>query len=535
MNWRLVFHLLGALALLCAGAMLPSLGLALFYDAGPGVAARTVPAFGVGVAAAAGVGLALRLLTRRQAGQALAAAEGFAVATLGWLLLALLGALPLWLSRAGPEAAPAPRFTYIDAFFETMSGFTTTGSTVFGTAAEAGGRGLIESLPHSFLFWRSLTHWLGGMGIVVLVLALLPALRAGGYQMFQAEVPGPTAERLRPRVRETAGILWGVYLLLSAAETLLLWLGEMPLFDALCHTFGTMATGGFSTKDASIGHYLETGHPAALYFEGVICLFMFLAGCNFLLHFKALHGDLSGYRRDAEFHWYCGVLLVATLVIAVAVRLAGATGAAALPTAVRQALFNVLAITTTTGFCTVDTNLWPDVTRLLLVVLMFMGGCAGSTGGGLKQVRVMTVLRYAYRELLRLLRPQLANRIRLGTVTLEERMVGNILGLSVLYVGVFVVAVLLVSVCLTGAQPPAYAAGDSRLVTSFTAVAATLNNIGPGLAGVGAKENYGWMPPSAKVLLALCMLMGRLEVYSVVVILLPLAWRARTPLPLREG
>ncbi len=542
MNWRLVFHILSALCILVGAAMLPSLGIAILGPERSLLGSKTAIAFGVSIAVCVFLGVLLRHLTREAHSDRVTPSDGFAIATLGWLLMAGLGALPLYLSaesaplrssadHANIGMSPGPSFTYLDAYFETMSGFTTTGASVFGTARtvtdSAGheiGRGIIEALPPSFLFWRSLTHWLGGMGIVVLCLAILPTLHAGGYPMFQAEVPGPTAERLRPRIRETAAILWGVYILLSSAETLLLWLGDMPLLDSLCHTFGTMATGGFSTKDASIGHY--SGLPHGLYIEIVIDIFMFLAGCNFLLHFQALHGNPKGYFRNTEFKFYVLVLAAAILIITIGTRMSGLPGYASTGASLRKSVFQVLSITTTTGFCTADFDLWPGMLRCLMVLLMFMGGCAGSTGGGLKQVRILVVAKYIFRELKRLLRPELQNRIRVGDETMDERLVANIVGLALLWLIIFALATFAVCASLGSAHFPGHHPHvDSELSTALTAVAATLNNIGPGLSGVGATCNYGWMPAAAKFILIICMLMGRLEVYSVVVLLLPLAWR----------
>ena len=524
MNKLLVAYVLGTLCILSAAAMAPSLLIALFGEATPETGTRMTLVFLAVMAASATFGFTVRLLTRSHRNDRVTPSEGFAVATFGWGLTALFGALPYWLARSGaPGAAdglgtsPGTNLGFVEALFESMSGFTTTGATVFGTPLSEGGFGLIESLPRSLLFWRSMTHWLGGMGIVVLVLAVLPALRAGGYQLFQAEVPGPTAERLRPRIRATAAILWGVYLFLSAAEALLLWLGGMDVFDSVCHTFGTMATGGFSTKDASIGHYAMTGHPSALYFETVICVFMFLAGCNFLLHYRALHGRPLSYWRNAEFRQYVGVLAVAVAALTVLTRFGVFSS---IGEALRSSVFHALAITTTTGYATADLNVWPAAAGMLLLILMFFGGCAGSTGGGLKQLRLMVVAKYFYRELMKLLRPHLVNRIWVGDVTLEERTCANIVGLVLLWLSVFVFATVAVLVVLSF-----QGRSDGQILTSLSAVAATLNNIGPGLGDVGSAANYGWVPGPAKVILLLCMLMGRLEVYSVIVVLLPVAWR----------
>ncbi len=521
MNWRVIGYLLGSLCLVSAGAMLPSLGIAAFGEETGEVRMRMACVFAGVIAFSILLGLVLRHVTRRHRKDRITPAEGFAIATFGWILMAVLGGLPYLFAANGvpgtPDGtgtSPGQHLTMAEACFESMSGYTTTGSSVFGTPLEKGGYGLIESMPNSLLFWRSMTHWLGGMGIVVLVLAVLPALRAGGYQLFQAEVPGPTAERLKPRIRETAAILWGVYVLLSAAQALLLWVGGMPLFDSLCHTFGTMATGGFSPKDASIGHYARTGHPHALYFEIVINVFMFLAGCNFLLHYSALHGRIRDYWRNAEFRQYFFFLAGGILLITFLNRL---ETYATVGESLRQSAFHVLSITTTTGFVTDDFNLWPGACRLLLLIFMFCGGCAGSTGGGLKQVRILVVAKYIYRELLRLLRPSLMNRVRVGDGTLRERTCASIMSLAILWVVVFAAATMAVLFFADASTPP-----DSQLVTSLSSVAATLNNIGPGLGGVGATANYGWCPAPAKIILLLCMLMGRLEIYSVIVILVPL-------------
>ena len=440
---------------------------------------------------------------------AISAADGFAVTTLGWIVAAFLGALPYYFICKG-----SGDFGIVPAYFESMSGFTTTGSSVFGTAVSAGGYGLIEGLPKSLLFWRSLTHWLGGMGIVVLALAILPALKAGGYQLFAAEVPGPTAERLQPRIKQTAAVLWYAYCVLTIAEIILLSIGGMPLFDSICHTFGTMATGGFSTKDASIGYYAQSGHPSALYFEVIIDIFMFLAGCNFLLHYHALRGKPRGYWHNSEFRFYTFITILISVALALMVYLSG--NYSSFGESYRQSIFQTLSIMTTTGFATTDTNIWPMASRLLLVIIMFLGGCAGSTGGGLKQIRIMVMWKCGIREIRRLLIPKMSNMIRIGKdMTLNERAIMLIVGLVCLWLSIFAIMSLALTIILV----------DVDLPTTVSAVAACLNNIGPGLNAVGATQNFHWIPASGKALLSFCMLLGRLEIYSVLVLLFPLAWR----------
>jgi len=304
------------------------------------------------------------------------AKDGLAIVGLSWILLSAFGALPFFLS--GSVAS------YSDAFFETVSGFTTTGATVISN---------VEILPRGILFWRSLTHWLGGMGIIVLFLALLPALGISGFQLFRAESPGIAVERIDPRIKETAKSLWIVYVLLSVLETILLMFGGMPLFDSLCHTFGTMATGGFSTKNASIGAY-------GAYTQWIVIIFMFLAGTNFILHYQALRGKFKAFVKNEEFRYYLFLIIISVSIFTIVLAKGNISA-----NPLRDAAFQVTAILTTTGYATADFDLWPHFLRFALIVLMFIGGCGGSTGGGMKIVRFFLSIKIAVRSIIQTIFP----------------------------------------------------------------------------------------------------------------------------------
>jgi len=416
------------------------------------------------------------------------AKDGIAVVGLAWICASAYGAIPFMLTGAIPS--------FTDAFFETVSGFTTTGATVVTQ---------IESLSRGILFWRSFTHWLGGMGIVLLSVALLPAFGRGAFQLYRAEVPGPTAERLQPRIIETAKILWTVYLLLSLAETLLLMLGGMPFFDALCHTFGTMATGGFSTKQESIGYY-------GPYIQWVVILFMFLAGGNFVLHYQVLTGrKLSAYFKSEEFRLYFFIVIVVTVFF---------TGVLIWDTSIeepsplREAAFQVVSILTTTGYCTANSNIWPHMLRLSLIVLMFIGGCAGSTGGGMKVIRVYVAMKVALRNVLQAISPNAVMPVKIDSAAVPNRLLEGVMAYFLIFISLFCLG----SVVLTITE-------RCDLITAFSASIACLGNIGPGLNKVGATVNYEWISVSGKWILSILMLAGRLELYSILILFLPSTWR----------
>lgn len=456
--------------------------------------------------------------------------EGFAIVTFGWLILTLFGCIPLFLYHLKtyiPLNSLHIFRCFTDAYFEIMSGFTTTGATITTN---------IEILPKGILFWRSMTHWLGGMGIVTLALSIFPAFGVTAYQMFRGEVPGPTTERLKPRLAQTATILWGVYALLTFAEASLLWLGGMSLFESFCHAFGTMATGGFSTRNASIGAYNSN------YFDWIIIIFMMFAGMNFILHYQIIfHRRFSVLGNDREFEFYISVILIAIVIGVLTLRITGLAESSDIErsfrnthlteselsermaveqkkissvySTIRHVTFQVFSITTTTGYCTADFDMWPNIMRIMLVLLMFFGGCAGSTGGGIKMIRIMVVLKATWREVKSMIQPKLIAPIKIAGHALEEKQVANIIGFFILFIALFIFFTAVMSLIVRD------------FTTAITSVAATICNIGPGLSGIGATENYAWIPLPGKWVLALCMLLGRLEVYTVIIAFSPISWR----------
>ncbi len=425
---------------------------------------------------------------RTQLTRDLSVREGYAVVTLAWLGVGLLGALPYLLT--GTIASP------VAAFFESVSGFTTTGATVFSD---------IESLPRGVIFWRAMTQWLGGMGIIVLGIAILPFLGVGGMQLFRAEVPGPRPERLAPRIRQTAALLWYVYGGLTAVQATLYVLGGMPVFEAVTHAFTTLSTGGFSPRNASIAAY---GSPFLQY---VTILFMYLAAVNFTLHYRALRGRPL-YWKDPEWRFFSLVVGGATLVVLL-VGLARAGLESGFEPAFRESMFQVVSIATTTGFVSADYELWPVGSQLILLMLMFMGGMAGSTGGGMKALRVYLLTRQGLDELKRQLHPQAVLPTRLGKRAVRERTMMRILAFALFFVGLFAAGTL--GMALLGHD----------IVTSLGSSAASLGNIGPGLGEVGAVDNYGWMGAPSHLLLIFLMLAGRLEIFTVLILFHPDLWR----------
>ena len=431
---------------------------------------------------------ALGLTMMRWAGGAparLTHKDGFLIVALAWVVLSLLGAIPFWTTGVCD--------TVIDGLFESTSGLTTTGATILSG---------LDSLPPSILFWRSMQEWLGGMGIIVLAVAVMPLLGVGGMQLFRAETPGPVKDKLTARVTETAKVLWYIYLGMTAVAALSFWLAGMTLFDAVNHAMCTIAIGGFSTHDASVGFYeSQTIHS-------LIIIFMLMAGVNFTLHFAALKRGFSmrTYFQDDEFRTY--IKWVSTLLVLVSfLTLSSGTGT------IGETIFNTVSIATTTGFAISDYAIWPPGTGMLLLAAMFVGACAGSTGGGMKVIRVLLLFRQGIREIRRLIHPHAIIHVKVGEQSVSNAVVQALWGFFVLYMVCYsVIAILL---AMTGVD----------MMTALSATAACLTNTGPGFGEVGPASNYATLPDAAKSILMFGMILGRLEIFTFFVLLIPEFWR----------
>ncbi len=478
MRLSVVFNALGRLMIIVGLAMILPMLWGIYFNE---IAAIH---FAKAMAISLGLGIAAFLLYSGE--DEIRHREGFAIVALGWIAASLVGSLPYVFAGTFP--------TYIDAFFETMSGFTTTGASVLTD---------IEVVDKSILMWRSLTQWLGGMGIVVLFVAVLSQLGVGAMQMFKAEAPGPVTERLKPRIKETAKILWLSYLVLSIILLFLLLIAGMGLYDAVNHTFTTMATGGFSTKNASIAAF----NPAI---QWIIVVFMFLAGTNFALYYQTLRGrSLRIFWQNEEFKLYLTICILATVILMITIYTPGLS----LEQILRYASFQAVSIITTTGFATADFDLWPPLARTLLFVLMFVGGSAGSTGGSVKIGRILILLKHSILELRRMIHPRAILPLLVNNRPVDNGVIVNVLQFFVLFIGIFLFGWL------------ALAAMGLDFETSASAVAATLGNVGPGLGLVGPSQNFAFLPAEAKLLLSFLMLIGRLEIYTVLVLMLPSTWK----------
>jgi len=481
MSAKNILYILGALLFFLGLTMFVPLSWSLYYGE------ADLTAFISSICITSLTGALLYYLFRPSGDLTLTHREGFLVVALGWFLAAAFGSLPYLIYGA------LPGFT--DAFFESISGFTTTGATVIDH---------IEGLPHGILLWRSLTQWLGGMGIIILSIAVLPLLGVGGMQLYKAELPSPVKDKLTPRVTETARTLWIVYFIISTIEFILLLCGHMDVFDALCHTFTTMATGGFSTSDSSIAHFNSP------YIDAVITFFMIVAGINFTLHYSLIMGNFRALVRNSEFYFYCTMIAIAVFLVSFNLK---TNVYEETTTALRYASFQVVSIMTTTGYTTANFNDWPAFSKMVLLILMFIGGSAGSTGGGMKCLRILLILKHSYMELYRLVHPHAVTAVKLGRKIIYSQTMASIWGFFILYLALTVAA----SVIL------AFLGLD--IMTAFSSVVATIGNVGPGFGAVNASSTYSGIPPLGKWVLSLCMLAGRLEIYTVMILLIPEFWK----------
>lgn len=479
-NFKLILKFIGILLMLLSAFMATSI-IWSFYYSEDNIAAMLLSS---GITFASG--LLLNVLNRKHDHRNIGIKEGYIIVTFAWLALSLFGALPFYISGEIPS--------YTDAFFETMSGFTTTGASILTD---------IEIMPKSLLFWRSLTNWLGGMGFIVLTLAIFPILGVGGMKLFVAEAPGTTPSRLHPRITQTAQSLWLIYVLFTALLCFLLVLGGMTFFDGINHAFSTMATGGFSTRNDSIAGFSP-------FIQYVIILFMIIAGTNFTLHYFVLRGNFNKLTSNNEFKFYLKVIGIFTVFFTVAILIVQPTG---LEKAFRDSLFQVVSIITTTGFVTYDYLLWPEYLWFMLFLLMFTGGCIGSTAGGVKMVRMYVLLKNTRQELKKLLHPEAIFPVRINGRIVSHEIIQNFLAFFVMYFMVFLVGAAIMS--LLGLD----------FISALGSVASALGNIGPALGSVGPVSNYAHIPDIGKWVLSFLMLVGRLELFTVLLLFTPAFWK----------
>lgn len=481
MNRRMVLHMLGKIIMLEGVLLTLPLIVSFIYHESCALS------FMITIAIALVVGPIMSALAKPR-NRVMFAKEGFFIVSLAWIFMSLIGALPFFISREIPN--------YIDAFFEVVSGFTTTGASILTD---------VESMSRGLLFWRSFTHWIGGMGVLVFIMAIIPSISDRSIHIMRAEMPGPIIGKLVPRARQTAKILYLIYIGLTVAEFLFLLCGEMDCFESILHTFGTAGTGGFGMKADSIASYSS-------YSQWVITIFMLLFGINFNLYFLLLIGKFKPVFKSTELRLYFCVVAVATAVIAININhMYPSTG-----DTIRNSIFQVSSIMTTTGYTTADYNLWPSLSKAILVLLMFVGACAGSTAGGIKMSRVIILFKIAKRELKKLLHPRSVN-----SVTFEGKRLDNVTTTSVcayFITYMLVTAVVLLIVSIQGLD----------FETNFTAVVACFNNIGPGLSQVGPAANFAVYNDFTTLVLSITMLLGRLEIYPILLILLPHTWTKKS-------
>ncbi|MEG1929719.1 MAG: potassium transporter TrkG [Anaerovorax sp.] len=481
LNYRVIVHLAGYIILIISVSMMPSLLVSFIYHEPEGVHAffvTIIPMIFLGI---------LLVWASKPKSRKLRVRDGYAIVALCWILASLFGAVPFVVSGYIPH--------FIDAFFETCSGFSTTGSSILTD---------VEALPQGLLFWRSFTHWLGGMGILVFAIAFLPTLGISGNKIAKVETTGPTLDKITPKMSDNAKILYLIYFGFTVVQVLLLMLGDMNLFDALVNSFGSVGTGGFSNYSNSIEHY------DSAYIDAVITIFMMLAGVNFSLYYYILQGNWKDFIQDTEFKAYLFIFFGVSLVMALNLWYSNLyTG---LGESLRYSMFQSASMMTTTGFATADFDLWPTFSKILLFCLMFIGGCSASTAGSVKVIRIVILFKMIKRGVILRLHPRAVVSIKLGKKAIPADTVSAIGGFIFLYIGIFFLGTLLVSL------------DNFDMITSMSAMASCLGNIGPGFGSVGPTLNFSIFSDFTTGFLALIMLAGRLELFTIILLFSPHFW-----------
>ncbi|MDI6889611.1 MAG: potassium transporter TrkG [Thermodesulfovibrionales bacterium] len=481
MNFRLILNVIGIALIFVSFFMMFPVIVSLIYKQSDTI--PLVKSFFITLVS----GATFYLLTRKHKREEIRSRDAFIIVTASWVTIAFFSSILFLLTGTF--------HSFTDAYFESMAGFTTTGASVLNN---------IEASPKGVLFWRSMIQWIGGMGIIVFAIAILPFLGTGGMQLFKAEVPEISVDKLRPRIIDTAKALWFIYVTLTSIDAVLLMAGGMDTYDAICHAFTTMATGGFSTKDSSIAHFESPS------IEYITSIFMFLAGINYSLYFYVFKGKISRLLRSSEFRFYLTIISIATVIITM--NIWGISGGF-LPDTFRHSLFQVISLITTTGYAVADYEKWSSFAQTVLVIIMFFGGMIGSTGGGIKQVRILLMLKQGHREMYQLIHPHAITTIKLNGRFLDKEILGSIWGFVFLFLGVCVIATI------------GMAAVGTDMITSATTVISASCNVGPALGEAGPTDNYASIPVAGKWILIFCMLTGRLEVYTVLILLVPLFWK----------
>ena len=479
MNFKMIFKSLGKVLFIEAVCMVPSLIVSLIYRQ------NDTQAFLISILMLLVIGFVLQRI--KPVSTDIYIRDGFAIVSLSWLMVALFGAVPFVISGAIPH--------YTDAFFEAVSGFTTTGATILLE---------VESLPRGILFWRSFTHWVGGMGVLVLMLAVLRTVKASSLSIMQAESPGPNPGKVVPKLGQSAKYLYIIYIVMTVILVIFLLIAGMPLFDSLCHAFGTAGTGGFSIKNTSIGAY------NSVFIEVIITVFMFLFGVNFSLYYQIIRGNIKSFFKDTEFRLYLGIVLACMLLITLDLngKVFGSVWES-----FRHASFQVNAIITTTGYATTNFDLWTSFSKSILVILMFIGACAGSTAGGIKNIRIVILMKTVRREISRIIHPRSVYTIKVDGKTIDNDTLSGVTTFFFAFITIFTLSVLVVSL------------DGKDMISNFTAVATSIGNVGPGLGIVGPMGNFSSYSDLSKLVFSFCMIVGRLEIFPVLLLFTPTFWK----------